>query len=224
MENRIKEILMELGADICGIADIERFKDAPSSFHPTDIYEDCKAVIVFAKSMPKGLTYVSPRHVYNKATDTNLEELDRISYLASAEIEKSGGIAVPMPSDSPYEYWDSDNMEGRGLISMRHAAVLAGIGSMGKNTLIINKKYGNMINIGAVLTNLNLKSDPFSEMLCIDSCRLCLDNCPQKALDGQTVNQKLCREYTYGNNKRGFSVCNCNKCRLVCPRSMGDRK
>jgi epoxyqueuosine reductase len=61
-------------------------------------------------------------------------------------------------------------------------------------------------------------------MLCIDSCRLCLDNCPQKALDGQTVNQKLCREYTYGNNKRGFSVCNCNKCRLVCPRSMGDRK
>ncbi|MCR4435712.1 MAG: epoxyqueuosine reductase [Clostridiales bacterium] len=223
MEDRIKEIFMELGADICGIANIERFTDAPSGFHPADIYEECKSVVVFAKCMPKGLAWVSPRNVYIKATDTNLNELDRISYLGSIEIEKLGGIAVPMPSDSPYEYWDSDNLEGRGLLSMKHAALLAGIGSMGKNTLIINKKYGNMLNMGAVLTNLDLKSDPFSEKMCIDGCRLCLDSCPQKALDGQTANQKLCREYTYGNNKRGFPVCNCNKCRVVCPRSLGER-
>lgn len=222
MESRIKEILTDLGSDICGIANVERFVNAPSGFHPTDIYKDCKSVIVFAKCMPKGLAHVSPRNVYTKATDTNLNELDRISYLASVEIEKLGGIAIPLPSDSPYEYWDSDNMEGRGLLSMRHAAMLAGIGSMGKNTLIINKIYGNMINIGAVLTNLDLKSDAFSEEMCIDGCRLCLDNCPQRALNGQRVNQKLCREHTYSNNKKGFSVCNCNKCRVICPRSFGN--
>ncbi|MFZ5969921.1 MAG: epoxyqueuosine reductase [Bacillota bacterium] len=223
MEDRIKEIFITLGADICGIANIERFTNAPSGFHPTDIYVGCKFVIVFAKSLPKGMAYVDPRIVYNKANDINLNELDRISFLAGTEIEKLGGIAVSIPSDSPYEYWDSDNMEGRGLLSMRHAAVLAGIGSIGKNTLLINKKYGNMIGIGAVLTDLDLKSDPFSEEICIKNCRLCLDNCPQKALNGQTVNQKLCREYTYSNNKRGFSVCNCNKCRIVCPKSLGER-
>ncbi|AGK96357.1 epoxyqueuosine reductase [Clostridium pasteurianum] len=221
MEDRIKEIFTELGADICGIANAERFKDAPLGFHPTDIYTDCKSVIVFAKCMPKGLTYVNPRLAYAKATDMNVDELDRISYVASVEIEKLGGIAVPVPSDSPYEYC-SENMEGRGLLSMRHAAMLAGIGSMGKNTLIINKKYGNMINIGAVLTNLDLKSDSFSEKMCIEGCHLCLDNCPQKALNGQTVNQKLCREYTYSKNGKGFSLCNCNKCRVICPKSLGE--
>lgn len=222
MEDRIKEIIINLGADICGIANVERFTNAPSGFRPTDIYEDCKSVIVFAKCMPKGLAYVSPRILYIKATDTNLNELDRISYLASVEIEKLGGISIPVPSDSPYEYWDNDNLEGRGVISMRHVALLAGIGSMGKNTLIINKKYGNMINIGAVLTNLDLNSDPLSEEMCIASCHLCIDNCPQNALNGMTVNQRLCREFTYSNTKRGFGVCNCNKCRIVCPRSLGE--
>ena len=222
MEERIKKIIEKLGADICGIANVERFVDAPSGFHPTDLYINCKSVIVFAKRMPKGLAYVKPRIIYTKAADINLNEVDRISYLASIEIEKLGGIAIPLPSDSPYDYWDSDNMEGRGLLSMRHAAVLAGVGSMGKNTLVINEKCGNMINIGAVLTNLDLCSDPLSKEMCITGCHLCIDNCPQKALNGLTVNQKLCREFTYSNNKRGFGVCNCNKCRVNCPKAFGE--
>lgn len=223
MKEKIKKIIKKLGADICGIANVERFINTTPGFHPTDIYKDCKSVIVFAKCMPKGLAFVDPRIVYSKATDVNLNDIDHISYRASIEIEKLGGIAVPLPSDSPYEYWDSDNMKGRGILSMRHAALLAGVGSMGKNTLIINEKYGNMINIGAVLTNLDLESDPLSKEMCIAGCHLCIDNCPQKALDGLTVNQKLCREFTYTNNKRGFGVCNCNKCRVICPRAFGEK-
>lgn len=210
-----------LGADLCGIAQMARFVDAPAGFHPTDIYPACRSVIVFAKRLPKGLAAVSPRIINNHLSDIVISELDRISYLGSLEIEKLGGIAVPVPSDAPYDYWDSDNLEGKGLLSMRHAALAAGIGSMGKNTLIISKQYGNMINIGAVLTNLDLQSDPLSEELCIAGCRLCLDNCPTKALDGRTANQMLCRQFTYSSNQRGFGICNCNRCRLVCPRAFG---
>ena len=223
MEERIKGIIKGLGADLCGIANVERFSEAPLGFHPTDLYKDCKSVVVFAKAMPKGLAYVNPRNLYLKANDLNLSELDRISFLASLEIEKLGAIAVPLPSDSTYEYCDSENLEGRGLLSMRHAALLAGIGSMGKNTLIINKKFGNLINIGAVLTNLDLQSDPFSEEVCIENCRICLEKCPQNALNGLTVKQKSCREFAYGKNQRGFDICNCNNCRIACPRSLGER-
>lgn len=223
MENRIKKAVIQLGADLCGIANIDRFKDAPSGFHPKDIYSDCKSVVVFAKRMPKGLAFVNPRIAYNNAADTILKEIDRLSILASVEIEKLGGIAVPVPSDSPYEYWDNDKKEGRGVLSMKHAAVLAGIGCMGKNTLIINKKFGNMINIGTVLTNLDLKSDQLAENLCIENCRKCLDECPQKALDGVTIIQKLCRERSHGRNEKGFDVCNCNRCRMICPMVFGEK-
>ena len=120
-------------------------------------------------------------------------------------------------SDGPYEYWDAEKLEGRGLLSMKHAAVQAGIGTLGKNTLLLNSHYGNRLSIGAVLTDLDLPSDPLAEEICINGCQLCLDSCPVKALDGQTANQKLCRQHSYATNARGYEVVTCNTCRVVCP-------
>jgi len=222
MEDSIKNILIELGADVCGIANIHRFHDAPDNFHPKDIYNECKSVIVFAKALPKGIAKVNPRIIYHHFNNIVLMELDIIATQAALEIEKKfNGIVITIPSDSPYEYWDSEKKEGRGILSMKHAAVLAGLGTLGKNSLLMNHKYGNMLNIGAILTNLNLVSDPFANEICIKSCHLCLDNCPVNAIKKGSVDQLLCRNYTYEKNKRGFEVTNCNKCRMSCPKVFG---
>lgn len=222
MEQQIKRILLDLGADVCGIANVEKFADAPEGFHPKDIYSDCKSVVVFACRLPKGLSFVNPRIVYKHHGEINMAKLDQITLTASSAIEDLGAVAVPLPCDGPYEYWDSERMEGRGILSMRHAAGLAGIGSLGKSTLLINKRYGNLLNIGAILTNLDLESDSPSEELCIDNCFICIDSCPAKALDGITVNQKKCRENTYSETTaRGFGVTNCNNCRVKCPMGLG---
>lgn len=224
MKDKIKEIFINLGAEVCGVANIDLFTDVPKGFHPTDIYSDCKSVIVFAKKIPKGLTHVNPRIVYQNFNSISNVELDRIAYLASNEIEKLyNGIAVPIPSDGPYDYWNENNLEGRGIISMKHTAVLAGIGTLGKSTLLLNSEYGNMLNIGAVLTNLNLSSDAPAENICIKGCRLCIDNCPVSAISEHGVNQKLCRNCAYASNDRGFDVVNCNKCRTVCPVALGKK-
>lgn len=225
MKEEIKEIFINFGAEVCGIANVDLFSDAPKGFRPTDIYPDCKSVIVFAKKIPKGLAYVSSRIIYQHFNSISPVELDIIAYLASNEIEETyHGIAVPIPSDGPYDYWDAQNMEGRGIISMKHAAVLAGIGSLGKSTLLLNSQYGNMLNIGAVLTNLNLPSDTPAENICIEGCSLCIDNCPVNAINEHSVDQKLCRKWTYANNERGFEVVNCNKCRTICPMAFGKKQ
>lgn len=225
MKDKIKKIFINLGAELCGVANIDLFADAPMGFNPRDIYPDCKSVVVFAKKIPKGLAYVSPRIIYQQFNSISPVELDRISYLASNEIEKIYDIiAVPIPSDGPYDYWDSDKLEGRGIISMKHAAVLAGIGSLGKSTLLLNSQFGNMINLGAVLINLNLPSDSPAESVCIKGCRLCIDNCPVKAINENGVTQKLCREHAYSINERGYDVVNCNKCRVICPIAFGKKQ
>ncbi|HNW50026.1 MAG TPA: hypothetical protein PKH79_03025 [Prolixibacteraceae bacterium] len=36
--NSIKEVAYSLGADVCGIANVERFTNAPKGFHPSDIF------------------------------------------------------------------------------------------------------------------------------------------------------------------------------------------
>lgn len=221
MKERIKEILARLGADACGIASVDAFREAPKGFHPLDIFPSCKSVVVFALALPRALYTVDTKIVYHHANNTSLLEIDRITLLACKQLEELGAACMPIPCDSPYEHWEAGRLYGQGTLSLRHAAVLAGIGCMGKNTLVMNRRFGNRMNFGALLTDLSLPSDPPAEDICIPGCKKCMEACPQKALDGITVRQDLCRPYTYGTNARGFGICNCNRCRTACPRSMG---
>lgn len=222
MKEEIRRILADHGADACGIAGVERFSGAPEGFHPRDIYPDCRSAIVFLKRMPLGTRHVNPRIAYYHATQINIAAVDHIAYEASLALEQALSItAVPIPCDTPYEYWEEENMRGCGILSMRHAAMLAGLGHLGRSTLLINPQFGNMVNIGVILTDAALESDPLAETSCVNGCSICLRSCPQQALNGITVNQKRCRLYTYTENARGFSVCNCNRCRVLCPLSTG---
>jgi epoxyqueuosine reductase QueG len=217
-KEQIREIILSYGADICGFAHIDRFAAAPRGFTPADLYGECKAVISFGLALPHGLSKVNPRLIYGHYSDKSCEETDTIAFKSAKKIEQLfAGHAIPVPCDTPYEYWDSGKMEGRGLLSMRHVAVQAGLGSIGKNTLFVNRRFGSMLTLGAILTDLELPSDALSESVCIAACRKCVDSCPAQALGEGAVDQKLCREHTYGQNERGFATVDCNKCRTVCP-------
>jgi epoxyqueuosine reductase len=140
-------------------------------------------------------------------------------------LEDKGIYSVLIPSDEPYEYWEEDNKHGRGILSLRHAGYFAGLGAMARNTLLVNEKYGNMLFIGAVLVDIKLKEDPMvTYECCNEKCNLCIDSCPQKALDGVQVNQKLCRDLSIRVTERGHSLYNCCKCRILCPNYDGIKK
>lgn len=217
----IREKALALGANLCGFAGIERFAQAPQGFHPLDIYPDCKSVVVVARAMPKGLAKVPPRLIYGHGNELCKQAVDACVQQLALYIETLGAIAVPLPSDGPYDVWDADTLTGKGILSMKHAAVLAGVGFMGKSTLLIHERYGTLLTLGVILTDLPLPSDPLAPSRCIPGCHRCIDACPSGALGGPTVNQQRCREHTYGTNSRGFSVVNCSACRTVCPLAFG---
>jgi len=129
---------------------------------------------------------------------------------------------VPVPSADPYDYWDEERRHGRGILSLKHAGRLAGLGVLGRNTLLINEKYGNMIWLGAVLLSAELEADPPADYeACPEECSLCLDSCPQGALDGVTIDQKLCRQRSIASTPGGGWTLSCNICRRICPRRLG---
>lgn len=221
----IKEKAIAKGAVLCGIAPVDRFVDAPEGFHPRDIYPDCKSVIVFASSFPVSTLQCATNVPYTFVRNMMVEQLDRISFLLAAELEQEGIAAVPIPSAEPYEYWDESRKHGRGILSLKHSAYLAGLGTLGKNTLLINKTYGNMIWLGAVLVSAELAGDTIDTTVsCPPGCKLCLEQCPPHALDGKTIDQKLCRENSIRSTSGGGWILSCNICRKICPRiAIGDR-
>lgn len=215
--NYIKEIAYSLGADVCGIASIKRFDNAPKGFHPLDVYSETKSVIVFGKQFSKSLFEANTNVPYTFVKNKAVELLDNISIKLALTIDAEGYKAMPIPADEPYEYWDSENRHGRGILSLKHLAQAAGIGCIGKNTLLVNKTYGNRLYLGAVISDVELTEDDLIDNFCPENCNICIKACPQEALDGITINQKKCREKCASSTPGGGVIYSCNLCRKVCP-------
>ncbi len=217
----VKHILYSLGADLCGIASIDRFGDAPAGFHPTDVLPCCTSVISFALRSPVGALACRTGVAYTRIRNSITAKLDFIALECCIELEKSGILAVPVPTNE--SIWDSKTARFRSIISQKHAAQAAGLGTIGRNSLLITPEFGSMVWLGAVLTNAQLEPDPLPEPLCTN-CGRCVGICPVNALEHQEMNQSDCWNYAFGDNPEIQSwVISCHKCRDVCPNRFGTK-
>jgi epoxyqueuosine reductase len=223
-QDGIRQIAISHGADLFGVAPAERFAGAPAGFHPADVYGKTRSVIVFAKRIPPESLHAESCVPYTHCNTLAMQEVDRMTFLISSDLAALGINTVIIPTDDPYECWDEENMTGRAILSLRHAAELAGLGVLGRNNLLVNHRYGNMVQIGALLTDREIEPSPLAEYgTCPDGCRICIDTCPAGALDGTTVNQKLCRPLSIYRNEKGYVLKKCYNCRKDCPLATGIR-
>jgi epoxyqueuosine reductase QueG len=120
---------------------------------------------------------------------------------------------------APYAHWDEATQYAAGDLSHKHAAVAAGLGVLGKSTLLITPQFGNRINLVSIITDLEIDpNDVITTPLCPPNCHLCIDACPVKALrEKQPIQQPLCRSHCWTKLSRGFPVLQCWKCREICP-------
>ena len=217
----VKKIAFELGVDLCGIAPVERFEDAPDGFHPRDVLPECQSVIVLACQFLKGTLFAKSTIPYTNVRNELSRKMDRLAIDLSYQLEAKSVLAIPINSIGPTE-WDARTNKSRGIISLKHAAELAGLGKIGKNTLLINEQYGNMIWLSAVLVSVALEPDSLAQHDgCTRDCHVCLDSCPIQALDGVSINQKACWEYAFGKHNGGEWRIKCFSCRKVCPHCLG---
>ncbi|MDK2805230.1 MAG: epoxyqueuosine reductase [Thermoanaerobacterium sp.] len=108
----------------------------------------------------------------------------------------------------------------------RAIAYNAGIGFYGKNSMIINEKYGSYLFLGEMLLNIYFEPDKKVESKC-GICRRCLKACPGKALIGEyKIDANKCLSYAtikkgYLSDdtikKLGTRIYGCDTCQDVCP-------
>lgn len=215
----IKRMAYALGADLCGIAPIERFTDAPEGYHPRDVLADCQSVISLGVRSPV-LALKSTSHVpYTRIRNSITPKMDAIALDLCIELEKHGVAALPIPTNE--SQWDKKTQRWRSIISQKHAAQAAGLGTIGRHSLLITPRFGSMVWLGAVLTNIPLEGDTLLDTPC-NGCNLCVEACPVHALDGEQLAQQTCYDHAFGTDKQTKQwVISCHRCRDVCPYNLG---
>ncbi|MDG4812547.1 tRNA epoxyqueuosine(34) reductase QueG [Hydrogenovibrio sp. 3SP14C1] len=110
----------------------------------------------------------------------------------------------------------------------RPLAEKAGLGFIGKNSLIIHPRAGSWFFLGELYTNLPLPIDPPFEKQGCGPCTACIQECPTQAIvaDG-VVDSRRCISYLTIENKgsipeslrekMGNRIYGCDDCQLVCP-------
>ncbi len=171
-------------ADLVGIASADRLAGAPAGHRPEDVLPGARSVIVVGFQWIRALVDGLPasRPFYTRYMGVMRDACDRLTYQISLALQEQGYNAFPIPNSDPY-----DKEKLAGILSLKHAAVAAGLGQFGLNNLVLTPQFGPRVRFGAVVTDAMLDPDPLSEanlcMLYQPICRqACIRLCPAQAL------------------------------------------
>ena len=134
----VKKAAAGFGADLAGIASADRFTEAPEGARPSDVLSSAASVIVLCCGFPLEAAEDNPEG-YTAVRNMMVAKMNGIAQKLAKAVQKEGYKAETVPSVAA----SLTNGRYRGPISLKHAAVFAGLGRIGKNTLLVNERLGN---------------------------------------------------------------------------------
>ena len=193
--------------------------------NPKTLLENSHSVII------TGLNYQPPSDAQANRCDISGKIASYAIYLDYHKVLKEMMKALmswlASQTDFPLEYRifiDS------GPVMEKDFAMQAGLGFIGKNSLLIHPEFGSYIVLGCVFTNLELQPDQLIQSDFCESCSNCIQACPTSCiLDNRTIDARRCISYLtieYRGiiplelrSKIGVQVFGCDICQKVCPKN-----
>lgn len=195
---------------------------AAARVHPAGLLPGCRSVVVVAMSyrtsLPASTEAVDPERVwvsryawgrdYHRVLKSRLLRLGRWLGSATGSTRWRAGVDT-LP------------------VLEREWAARAGLGWIGKNTQLMNRRLGTELFLGVLLTDVVLESDHQVGSHC-GHCTACLDACPTGALVAPgRLDARRCIAYLTVEHrgevdpdlgsKLGGMVAGCDICQEVCP-------
>ncbi len=217
-ESEIEALLLKNGASLVGFSFLG--DKAPPEFphlqYAVTIVRRLSDTIVKTIDTRPSIMYF--HHYRTTNTKLDLLALDVVDWM-----EAQGYSALPVAAS---QSTPTEKEAYRGVFPHKTAAVLSGLGFIGKNALFITPEYGSKVRLATVLTDMPLTAQkPLQEPKC-GACEICKQACPAHAITGELYrygearhtifDAKRCSEHmkTYKDIGRGAV---CGLCMRACP-------
>jgi len=198
LTDELKKQAMDAGFVTVGITTSEKLHDLPYGWvhtvqnlrKPEEVLPTVKTAVLLGYYAWDKSVNMAVDSTYLRDRDKQTPEVPLERYQLYYEILKNKAWTI-------VDYLTKQGHEARLTLSipLKTAAVRCGLGSQGKNTLLINPTYGPRIRLIAIVTDAELNPDaPFSDDLCGD-CEKCLKACPTKALEPYKIQITRCLTY-----------------------------
>jgi epoxyqueuosine reductase len=208
---------LALGATAAGIADVKALRDSFSHQTPTVVRwpPDARSALVMALEHPDHDPMLDWWDGRPGQTPGN-RQLIRIGKTLVRWLKKEHRINA---RSVPYKL-------NKGGIFVKDAAVLAGLGVIGKNNLLITKGRGPRVRLRAVLLTVELDPSPPQACSPCEGCSApCVAVCPQNAFRSGRYDKDCCERQMLldeaASRRQGNATSDpiryCRACELACP-------
>ncbi len=180
MREAIRRFALDLGVDDVGFGSAGAYR-SPRSPDLETILPGARTLVVLAYRELSSCESPNPRIAMAGRMDV-MEFARSCTYRVARHLEGAyGARAVTVPPSYPLEM-SAETKGAVGDVSLRHAAVAAGLGVLGRHNLVIHPRLGTRVVFTAVVTDLEIPPDPpCLEDLCT-RCNACVESCPGDAL------------------------------------------
>lgn len=220
------EMKGKLDVELIGVASIEASSSKELKDRATSLLPGARSMVVVGKEIYKEVVaLLEPSKDAGEAIGGELlgphsdylnGRLTKAVYDLATIFRKEGYKSLPLPAAGI----PTDQRFLTALVSYKHAAQIAGLGTIGRHSLLITAEYGPRVRLACLATEAPLRASPSIEKEYCISCDACIRECPAQALqepgqgEAYSMNKFACRTYRQ-------SGLNCSICLKVCDQVLG---
>jgi len=220
--SKVQECLPKIDVDLIGTYSIKDHKGTKLEEMALNLLPEANTVVVFGMEIyPEILSHGKPERTTGMASlndllDRHMEYLNGRLTRAAYEIAKvshtSGLKAFPLPAlGCPMDFRFLQS-----IFSYKHAAQAAGLGYIGRSSLLITPDFGPRVRLACCLTEAKLESQKVTTENPCTGCNICVTSCPAKALDVPKADESYAMNKFACSSFRSASG-GCSECMRLCP-------